>query len=108
MSLCSHPTSSFYEKNFTEWRGQKRVVDAFDVANVLALEYQSSHSIKNHSKRISQKRDMDFHEWCPPVTTLVSEIEIHGRPKKSNLTLSDLSEKYEKIMDFACHYYCLI
>lgn len=87
---------SFACREFHEIERTKRNVDAFYVANVLAVAFQGSHSIINICSGFYKSGNFNFDDWSPSVATLINVIDIDWKKYDSTRTLYELLKRFEE------------
>lgn len=55
------------------------MVDAFDVANVLSLSFEATHTISMIRSGFHRSRKFSFDKSYPSVSTLVNVMDIEGK-----------------------------
>lgn len=69
----------------------KKNLDAFDIANMLSLSIQESHTIKNIRSGFHRSGAWNQTQWCPSVSSLQSTLGLYGAATDDSYPASDLA-----------------
>lgn len=69
---------SFVGKAFLKLTRTKNIVDALDVANILAISFQSSRTISSIRSGFHNSGMWKFDEWALSSETLQQVLQLHG------------------------------
>lgn len=93
------PTRLMSPKNFKSLTRKMKVVDVLDVANILHISIQPSHSIKKVRSVFQKSRTWYYDKWAPSVTSLSNVVQQYAKSDGKSLELNEFLSKFEESPD---------